>query len=172
MPLVNPSVPAVVKNTRYVGVLSRKLESAPVVQNICHAFDIPSVGPTALRIISAGCIVINIPINSIATSLIAPQLKWFFVRISFLVVLNDKNADKRIIAISIIVTNEKVTSPICSPLSTPSAPMNAGTLESVPLNTTAITIVIINITLCPPWNLSSVDSLLMSGTLPSAISSL
>ena len=34
IPLVNPSVPAVVRNTRYVGVLSRKLESAPVAQNI------------------------------------------------------------------------------------------------------------------------------------------
>ena len=68
IPFVNPNVPAVVKNTRYVGVLSRKLESAPVVQNICHALFIPSVGPTALRIIRAGCIVINIPIKSTATS--------------------------------------------------------------------------------------------------------
>lgn len=114
----------------------------------------------------------NIPMKSMATSLIAPQLKWFFVLISFLVVLNDKNAATRIIAISIIVTNENVTSPICKPLSVPSARINAGTLESVPLNTTAITIAIINITLCPPWNFTSVDSLLISGTLPSAISSL
>ena len=68
IPFVNPNVPAVVKNTRYVGVLSRKLQSAPVVQNICHALLIPSVGPTALRIIRAGCIVINIPIKSTATS--------------------------------------------------------------------------------------------------------
>lgn len=34
IPVVAPSVPAVVRNTRYVGVLSRKLESAPVIQNI------------------------------------------------------------------------------------------------------------------------------------------
>ena len=61
--------------------------------------------------------------------------------------LNDNNADKRIIAISIIVTNENVTSPICKPLSSPLAPINAGTLVSVPLSTTAITIVTINIIL-------------------------
>lgn len=32
IPLVNPMVPAVVRNTRYVGVLSRKLDRAPVAQ--------------------------------------------------------------------------------------------------------------------------------------------
>ena len=47
----------------------------------------------------------------------------------------------------IIVTNENVTSPICKPLSSPLAPINAGTLVSVPLSTTAITIVTINIIL-------------------------
>jgi len=34
IPFVAPRVPAVVRNTRYVGVLSRKLDNAPVAQNI------------------------------------------------------------------------------------------------------------------------------------------
>ena len=34
MPSVKPRVPAVVRNTRYVGVLSRKLDRRPVAQNI------------------------------------------------------------------------------------------------------------------------------------------
>lgn len=36
MPAVAPRAPAVCKNTRYVGVLSRNDERAPTAQNICH----------------------------------------------------------------------------------------------------------------------------------------
>ena len=67
-PAVAPSVPAVVRNTRYVGVLSRKLDMAPVTQNICHGSVRPSSAPFAFKIRSAGIIVIKIPINSTATS--------------------------------------------------------------------------------------------------------
>ena len=35
-PDVAPRLPAVCRKTRYVGVLSKKEESAPVIQNICH----------------------------------------------------------------------------------------------------------------------------------------
>ena len=68
IPFVNASVPAVVRNTRYVGVLSRKLDSAPVAQNISNGLLIPSSAPFAFRIINAGCIVIKIPMNRTATS--------------------------------------------------------------------------------------------------------
>ena len=63
----------------------------------------PRFGPTAFRSINAGCMVIKIPMNSTATSSMAPQVKLFLVRTSFLVVLKDKNAAARIIAISISV---------------------------------------------------------------------
>ena len=45
--------------------------------------------------------VIKIPTNSTATSLMAPQVKWFLRRISGFVVLNDKNAAARMITTSI-----------------------------------------------------------------------
>ena len=110
-PPLNPSAPAVVRNTRYVGVLSRKLDRAPVAQNIWNGLLIPSSAPFAFRIISAGCIVIKIPINRTATSWIAPQVKWLRIRTSSFVVLNDKNAARRMITTSIIDGNPSVTSP-------------------------------------------------------------
>ena len=45
MPCVAPRAPAVWRKTRYVGVLSRKDDSAPVAQNICHGSDKPSSAP-------------------------------------------------------------------------------------------------------------------------------
>ena len=47
IPLENPREPAVVKNTRYVGVLSRKLDRSPVAQNIWNGSVIPSSEPFA-----------------------------------------------------------------------------------------------------------------------------
>ena len=92
IPSVKCKAPAVVRNTRYVGVLSRKLDRRPVVQNICAGSVIPRFAPLAFKSISAGCMVIKIPINSTATSWIAPQVKWFALRISAFVVRNDRNA--------------------------------------------------------------------------------
>ena len=111
IPLVNASVPAVVRNTRYVGVLSRKLESAPVAQNISAGLVIPRFGPTAFRSINAGCMVIKIPMNKTATSWIAPQVKWFLIRICLSVVLKERKAASNMITISISAGNVRVTSP-------------------------------------------------------------
>ncbi len=74
-PSVNPIAPAVVKNTRYVGVLSKKLESPPVVQNIWNGSVISRLLPIDLKISRAGCIVMKIPTNKTATSWIASQVK-------------------------------------------------------------------------------------------------
>ena len=41
----------------------------------------------------------KIPINNTATSWIAPQVKWFLLRMLLSVVLNDRNAARRIITI-------------------------------------------------------------------------
>ena len=51
-----------------VGVLSRKLDSRPVAQNISNGSEMPRFAPFAFRIIRAGCIVMKIPINRTATS--------------------------------------------------------------------------------------------------------
>ena len=59
----------------------------------------------------AGCMVIKIPMKSTATSLIAPQVKWFRTRILLSVVLKDRNAAARIRTISMIDGKLKVTSP-------------------------------------------------------------
>lgn len=67
-PVVKCMAPAVVRKTRYVGVLSRKLESAPVAQNISNGFVIPRPEPALFNTIRAGCIVMKIPIKSTATS--------------------------------------------------------------------------------------------------------
>lgn len=91
--------------------MSRKLDSVPVAQNIWYGSLIPRFDPTDFNSISAGCIVIKIPINKTATSLIAPHVKWFFVRIELSVVLNDRNAASKIITISISAGSVSVTSP-------------------------------------------------------------
>ena len=68
MPCVAPRAPAVWRKTRYVGVLSRKDDRAPVAQNICHGSDKPSSAPWVFRKIRAGIMVMKMPMNSFATS--------------------------------------------------------------------------------------------------------
>ena len=122
--------------------MSRKLDSAPVAQNISSGLVIPRFGPTALRSINAGCMVIKIPINSTATSWIAPQVKWFLLRTLLSVVLKDKNAARRISTISISAGKVSVTSPRrWIPLTAPSAFWNAESPGSTPLRITATTII-------------------------------
>ena len=101
-PVVKCMAPAVVRKTRYVGVLSRKLESAPVAQNISNGSVIPRPEPALFNTIRAGCMVMKIPMKSTATSWIAPHVKWFCTRTSFGVVLKESKAASRMIAISII----------------------------------------------------------------------
>src|SRR6266511_2265730 len=81
------SPPARLKNTRYVGALSRKLESAPVNQKYRASIGAPleletaaSSGAStpalpALRIAIAGMMVRKIAAKSLATSMIGPHSK-------------------------------------------------------------------------------------------------
>src|SRR5665648_525478 len=61
--------PAVVMKTRYVGALSRKLDKVPVAQKSCQSSTRPRDAPLAFNIANAGIIVMNIPINNVATSI-------------------------------------------------------------------------------------------------------
>ena len=120
---------------------------------------------------SAGCMVIKIPINSTATSWIAPQVKWFLLRTLLSVVLNDRNAARRIITISISAGNVSVTSPkMWIPITSPAAFWNAESPGSTPLRITAATIIIRKIMLCSPSIWNSVPGLLISGLRPCAMS--
>ena len=67
-PSVNPSEAAVVRNTRYVGALSRNDESSPVDQKNSQDSVSPSCPQLLLRIARAGIMVMNMPIKSFATS--------------------------------------------------------------------------------------------------------
>ena len=69
-------------------------------QNIWKGSVIPNFGPLAFNSIRAGCMVMKIPTNSTATSLMALQVKWFSRRMDASVVLKDKKAASRIMAIS------------------------------------------------------------------------
>ena len=79
------SPPARLKKTRYVGALSRKLDSTPVSQKYMVLSGAPP-GPVtiatsgasapllpACRIASTGMMVMKMPANSLATSSIGPQ---------------------------------------------------------------------------------------------------
>ena len=100
IPSLKPSESAVLKNTRYVGVLSRKLDKNPVIQKNCQGFVTPSSPPFTSRIRSVGIIVINIPMKSIATSSIASHVKWLSSLMPLSVVLYESNA-----AASIMITS-------------------------------------------------------------------
>ena len=147
-------------------MLSRKEDSRPVIQNICQFSVIPSSDPLAERMRSAGIIVINIPMNSTATSSIAPQEKLLSILVCFFVVLNERNAARSMIAISTIVAKLHFTSPsIAIPLLNTSAK-----LPSVPLNITAPTIHAIKMKLwAPSIRIGSLVSEI-GGWHPSAIS--
>ena len=93
-----------------------------VAQNISSGLDRPRCGPSDFNSISAGCIVTKIPTNNTATSLIAPHVKWFLLRMLLSVVLKDKNAARRIKTISISAGKVSVTSPkIWIPITSPAA---------------------------------------------------
>ncbi len=125
----------------------------------------------AFRIIKAGCMVMKMPMNRIATSLMAPQVKWFSVRTLALVVRKLSHAEARMIAISITAGQVSVTSPrIGMPRTVPSALRNKGRLGRVPLKSTATTMAARKIRLCRPAMRISVPGLLISGLRPSAIS--
>ena len=94
----------------------------------------------------------------------APHVKWFFFLISGLVVLNDKNAAKRIITTSISEVIASLTSPnIGIEITSPAAFWKNDTSGSTPLNITATTIITMNIILCNPSNLISGSFSLISG---------
>ena len=100
IPWVAPRAPAVWRKTRYVGVLSRKDDRAPVAQNICHGWDRPSSAPWALSKIKAGIMVTKMPMNSLATSRIGAYVNSLRSRVDFRVVLMDRKAATRMMAIS------------------------------------------------------------------------
>ena len=84
----------------------------------------------------------KIPTNKIATSAIAPHVKWFLCLISFFVVLNERKAETSIKTISMIEGYDKTTSPIIlKPATLPSAVWNAGSEGSIPLRITAVTMI-------------------------------
>ena len=62
-PVVKFIAPAVVRNTRYVGVLSRKLDSAPVTQNIWNGSVSPRLAPALFKIIRANKDVFDFLLN-------------------------------------------------------------------------------------------------------------
>ena len=68
---INPDAIAV--NVKYVGALSKKLESAPDIQKKCHGSFKSNVVARALRISKAGTIVMNIPRNNAPTSTIGEK---------------------------------------------------------------------------------------------------
>src|SRR5438046_8019878 len=71
--LVPTNPDAIAVNVRYVGALSRTLESAPDSQKKCHGACRLMAAARALRISSAGTIVTKIPRNSAATSMIGEK---------------------------------------------------------------------------------------------------
>ena len=86
------SPPAVLKNTKYVGALSKKLDNTPVYQkyiiltgplSLETALIIPANAPLvpALSIAIAGMIVTKIPAKSFATSMIGNQVYSLSLRI-------------------------------------------------------------------------------------------
>ncbi len=98
------SPPARLKNTRYVGALSRNEESAPVIQKYSASCGLPS-GPLivaingastpslpARSIAIAGAIVTKMPAKSFATSTIGAKPKWFAWRTRFGVRRHDAHA--------------------------------------------------------------------------------
>ena len=151
--------------------MSRKLDNAPVTQNIWYGCESPRFAPALFKIIRAGCIVMKIPINNTATSWIAPHVKWFCTLTSFGVVLNERNAAKSISTISIIDGTDSLTSPkIGNESTSPAAFWNTESPGSTPLNITAITISTINKKLCAPFILIRGSPSLISGIRPIAIS--
>ena len=135
---VSPDDAAVVRNTRYVGALSRNEDRAPVIQKNCHGCVTPSSLPLALSIARAGIMVRNIPMNSFATSAIGTNVKLLYSLVSFFVVFIDRNAAMRMMIISTTLVQGIVTPAIVNPL--PSAkklPM----LGRIPLRITAPTII-------------------------------
>ena len=74
--------PATSKNTRYVGALSKKADNKPVTQkyiiSLWHKSLIHCKAPPSCdKILRTGIIVINIPINSLATSVMGNQVNPF-----------------------------------------------------------------------------------------------
>ena len=123
--------------------MSRKLDKSPVIHKNCAGCVSPSSEPRALRIRSAGIIVMNIPMNSMATSCIASHVKLLALRTFLLVVLNERKAAASMITISMIAAHESVTP---SQKLIPFA--NAGNfIGRTPLRITAPTIITRNIML-------------------------
>ena len=60
-------------NVRYVGALSRKLDSKPAAQKNSAGVFTPSLAPLAFRINNAGIMVMKMPANSTATSMIGAE---------------------------------------------------------------------------------------------------
>ena len=56
------------KKTTYVGALSSTDDREPVAQKKCQGRVKPKLGPPMARICKAGCMVMNMPKNSAATS--------------------------------------------------------------------------------------------------------
>ena len=100
IPWVAPRAPAVWRKTRYVGVLSRKDDKAPVAQNICHGWDRPSSAPWALSRIRAGIMVMKMPMKSFATSKIGAYVNSLSSRVDVFVVLMERKAATRMMTIS------------------------------------------------------------------------
>ena len=71
LPPTNPEAIAV--NVRYVGALSRTLDSAPDIQKKCHGAFKSKAAARALRISNAGTMVIKIPRNNAPTSMIGEK---------------------------------------------------------------------------------------------------
>lgn len=110
IPDVAPRAPAVWRNTRYVGVLSRKEDSAPVAQNISHGWDKPNCAPCVFNRINAGIMVMKMPMNSLATSAMGAKVNSLSVRVDFLVVFMDSQAANRMMTTSTSVAYGKTTS--------------------------------------------------------------
>src|SRR5438093_12347251 len=69
-----PSRPeAIAVNVKYVGALSRTLDSAPDIQKKCHGSFKLKAAARALRISNAGTMVIKIPRNNAPTSMIGEK---------------------------------------------------------------------------------------------------
>src|ERR1051326_6351282 len=75
--LVPSSPDAMAVKVKYVGALSRTLDNPPDNQKKCHGAFKSNAVARALRISSAGTMVMNIPRNRAATSTIGPKWKWF-----------------------------------------------------------------------------------------------
>ena len=143
----------------------------PVTQNISQGSESPSFGPSSFKSISAGCIVMKMPIKSSATSRMGPQVKWLVRRILSGVVRKERKAAARIITISITVGQASVTSPRKRiPFAVPSGFRNASSAGSVPLSTTAAMITRRNRRLWAPSSSSSVQRRVIFGRSPSAMS--